>query len=229
MHARPFRSPFRPPKSQPPPLWFVTNGATTVGPVRTDLLVRGVTHHKIPNDCLVRELRWKSWRRLEQVRELRPILMEPARPSAGWLAQAADSAEVLLLALHTAVMLTGATAGICYRARGSDGRPTVSYTHGAAGHELLGLMPPERDPSIALAHVGHGTIGEPDAGAVEMAIFDRLGAAALAGVAMFPVTHRSDLLAVFELARSDHPFRARDSEIFDAITQATLARLIALG
>jgi hypothetical protein len=228
MQASPHSSPFRPTK-QPPPLWFVTNGEVTVGPVRTDLLVRGVTQQRIPNDCLVRELRWRSWRRLEQIRELAPIFTEPVFVAPDWLRPATDSGEVLLFALHAAVMLTGASAGICYRARGSSGRPVVSYTHGASGHELLGMKPSDRDPSIALALAGHGTLGEPDAGAVEMAIFDRLGVAALAGVAMFPLTHGADLIAVFELARSDHPFRARDAEVFGAIANATLGRLIELA
>ena len=63
--------------SRPPPLWFVTNGEITVGPVRTDLLQRGVFHGRIPEDCFVRELTWRTWRRLDQIREVRAVQREP--------------------------------------------------------------------------------------------------------------------------------------------------------
>jgi hypothetical protein len=39
------RSVFKP---QPPPLWFVTNGDATVGPVNTSLLLRGVERAAYP-------------------------------------------------------------------------------------------------------------------------------------------------------------------------------------
>lgn len=229
-------------RKHPPPLWFVTNGDHTVGPVRTDLLLRGVAFGRIPDDCLVRELRWKSWRRLEQIREVRALWKEQldgndqavaaARrtevDAGAWLAPAGDASEVLLFTLHAAATLTGAAAGVCHRARGG-GRAVASYAHGAAGHALLGKRLSDRDPSIALAHAGHGTIGEPDAGPVELAIFDRLGAGALSGVAMFPVRFGSELLAVVELGRSDHPFRERDAAVLEELSRAATARLIELA
>jgi hypothetical protein len=231
---------FKKSRKKPPPLWFVTNGETTVGPVRTDLLLRGIVHERIPNDCMVRELHWRSWRRLEQIREIRCLKSEQARGSADavaiarrpkidvapWLTHSSDITEVLLFALHAAVELSGASGGVCYRARDDSGRAVVSYGSGVSGHDLLGLRIDRPDPSIALAHAGHGTIGEPDAGPVEMAIFDRLGAAALAGVAMFPVVIDDALVAVFELGRADHPFRVRDRDVFEAVRSATIAQLI---
>jgi hypothetical protein len=232
---------FKKTRKRPPPLWFVTNGELTVGPVRSDLLLRGVLHGRIPDDCLVRELRWRSWRRLEQIREIRCLRHEQARGSTDavstarrpfidaspWLADASDTAEVLLFALHAAVQLTGAAGGVCHRARDDSGRATVSYANGVSGHDLLGLKMSGKDPSIALAFAGQGTIGAPDEGPVEMAIFDRLGAAALGGVAMFPIVFDGALVAVFELGRSDHPFRVRDRDVLEAIRAATVARLIA--
>ena len=35
-------------KLNPPPLWYVTNGALTVGPVLTGLLMRGVDEGQVP-------------------------------------------------------------------------------------------------------------------------------------------------------------------------------------
>jgi hypothetical protein len=222
--------------SKPPPLWFVTNGQHTVGPVRTDLLLRGILHRRIPDDCLVRELRWSHWRKLDEIREIRTLwtaqaLGDPepvatARrllPNADrWLAGASDPSEVLLFALQAAVTLTGATAGICTRERG--GRAVVSYARGADA--LLGTELEGDDPVVALAHAGHGTIGEPGAGPVEATIFDRLSIAALGGVAMVPIRHRHGLVAVIELGRADHPFRERDAAVLEALAQSTVARIV---
>ena len=213
MHA----SIFGQPSKNPPPLWFVTNGDLTVGPVRTDLLLRGVAHQRIPDDCLVRELRWKTWRPLEQIREISALFRATPRPVE--LHPASDASEVLLFCLHAAARATSATAAVCHRARGPLGRPTASYAYGTAGHELLGRRLSDLDPSIALAHAGHGTLGEPDRGPVEMAIFDRLGAAALSGVAMFPVHFGDRLIAVVELGRADHPFRREDATVMAQIAE----------
>lgn len=230
-------------RKKPPPLWFVTNGETTVGPVRTDLLLRGLVHQRIPDDCLVRELRWRTWRTLDQVREIRALWSEQARGNSdavavarrpsfdAWqfVAPASDPGEVLLLSLAAAMRTTGALAGVCHRARDRSGRATISYAAGPGAHDLLGQSLSGSDPSIALAHAGHGIAGEPDAGPVQIAIFDRLGASALAGVLMAPVILGGDLLAVIELGRSDHAFRQRDAVALSEITIAAAARLISLG
>lgn len=222
-------------RSKPPPLWFVTNGDHTVGPVRTDLLLRGVAHGRIPDDCLVRELRWSHWRRLGEIREIRTLWIAQAlgdpepvatarRPivdAERWIAPASDPSEVLLFALHAAVTLTGATAGLCTRDR--EGRAVVSYARGA--DSLLGIELDADDPVLALAHAGHGTIGEPDAGSVESTIFERLSIAALGGVAMVPLRYQGGLVAVIELGRADHPFRERDAAVLEALARSAVTRI----
>ncbi len=114
---------------QPPPLWFVTNGEITVGPVRTGLLLRGVVHGRIPEECLIRELRWKSWRGLAQIREVRALRQRqawgilsaetPAPPNAAnadlVLRRAGDAREALLFSLNVAVKRTGASVGLLHR------------------------------------------------------------------------------------------------------------------
>ncbi|MEI9953814.1 MAG: hypothetical protein WDO74_33770 [Pseudomonadota bacterium] len=40
-------------KQTPPPLWYVTNGELTVGPVVTGLLIRGVEAGRVPEFCQV--------------------------------------------------------------------------------------------------------------------------------------------------------------------------------
>ena len=54
---------------EPPPLWYVTNGELTVGPVVTGLLMRGVEHGRVPEYCHVRTYHG-DWRGLNSVREI---------------------------------------------------------------------------------------------------------------------------------------------------------------
>ena len=54
---------------EPPPLWYVTNGELTVGPVVTGLLMRGVEFGRVPDYCHVRTYRG-DWRTLSSVREI---------------------------------------------------------------------------------------------------------------------------------------------------------------
>src|SRR5262249_7993301 len=44
--------------------WYVTNGATSVGPVSLDLITRGVEAGKVPLESFVRNETWKVWRPL---------------------------------------------------------------------------------------------------------------------------------------------------------------------
>lgn len=44
--------------------WYVTDGANAVGPIRLDLLTRGVETGKVPLDSFVRHEAWKVWRPL---------------------------------------------------------------------------------------------------------------------------------------------------------------------
>src|SRR5512135_809172 len=44
--------------------WYVTDGANSVGPVKLDLLTRGVEAGRVPLDSFVRHEAWKVWRPL---------------------------------------------------------------------------------------------------------------------------------------------------------------------
>src|SRR3954451_16775340 len=50
--------------------WYVTNGATSVGPVNLDLLARGVEAGKVPVESFVRHEAWKVWRPLRELAEI---------------------------------------------------------------------------------------------------------------------------------------------------------------
>lgn len=49
--------------------WFVTDGLNAVGPVRRDLLVRGIEAGRVPLDSFVRHESWKVWRALADFAE----------------------------------------------------------------------------------------------------------------------------------------------------------------
>ncbi|MBK6517959.1 MAG: DUF4339 domain-containing protein [Polyangiaceae bacterium] len=54
---------------QGPDRWYVTDGLNAVGPVRRDLLVRGVEAGRVPLDTFIRHEGWKVWRPLADFAE----------------------------------------------------------------------------------------------------------------------------------------------------------------
>ncbi|HVY45884.1 MAG TPA: GAF domain-containing protein [Minicystis sp.] len=53
--------------------WYVTDGATSVGPVGLELLGRGIAAGKVPLDGFVRHEDWTRWRRLSDLGEADPV------------------------------------------------------------------------------------------------------------------------------------------------------------
>ena len=229
------------PRSSPSsaPEWLVCNGGVTVGPVRTDLLLRGVIHGRVPSTALVRQTGWQNWRELAKIREVSALsrvldrrvdeaLPEPSslRESAEAVAQAADAGEVLLLALHAAARATSATVGLAHRVREPLLLPTTSCVYGASS-ERLGEVLPWFDPAVALARSGRAQLllGAGESGGVQHTVCARLSPSApLAGLAVLPIMVGGELCAMLELGRSDHPFRSSDSaELSEFVTQVASA------
>lgn len=226
---------------QPPPLWFVTNGEITVGPVRTGLLLRGVVHGRIPEDCLIRELRWKSWRGLAQIREIRALRQRqawgilaadtPAPPNAAnadlVLRHAGETREALLFSLNMAVKRTGASVGLLHRVEMPWSEPVTSCAHGPGMHGLLSASLPDADLMLGAARARRIVIGRPDESAVHRAASQRLDGddRPLRGVLMAPICAGRELLAMIELGRTDHSFRTADAMALEAIVGAAVRRL----
>jgi hypothetical protein len=53
--------------------WYVTDGATSVGPVGLELLGRGIEAGKVPLDGFVRHESWSRWRRMSDLGEADPV------------------------------------------------------------------------------------------------------------------------------------------------------------
>jgi hypothetical protein len=221
------------------PTWLVSDGDLTIGPVDTDLLVRGFLSGKIPGDCRVRTSQDVAWRSLDQVREIRAaqrgwasaVLPEAERILRGpremvrWLADASDGGEALVMALHGACAITQAAIGILYRVREPLDLPVISACF---GDPLLGLgeVVPRRDPALCLAFEGEPTVLEPDASLAARAVTSRLCPERHpAGLAVIPIRATTQLFGVVELARFDHPFRSADARALVPLMTATVARL----
>jgi hypothetical protein len=215
------RDPFARPN---PPQWLVSNGSITVGPVRTELLLRGVMHGRVPNDSMVREVGWQTWREIGKIREvcaLRRVLerkvddpspkLESFREGLATVSEAKDIGEALLLALHAAAHATSATIGLAHRVREPLLLPTTSCVFECSADQL-GEVLPWFDPAFSLARSGGLALGPADAGPVERAIAARLsGTSALRSVAMLPISVGGALCALLELGKSEHSFRISDA------------------
>jgi hypothetical protein len=209
----------------------VTNGETTVGPVSTSLLVRGVIADLIPSDCLVREARWTQWRNLETLREVRAVrrarqrfgaialVPESERPAPfdpfatfrHEIQAARDSSAVLAALLLDAVRRTDATVGAIHRRRSPYVGYVTSVVIGPGMAHRLGSVLSKDDGALALVHRGVTLSMVPHGGALSGQISARLGAfPAAAGVLVAGVHRRNGLEALIELGRADHPFRAGD-------------------
>jgi hypothetical protein len=231
------------PNSKAPPLWYVTDGDVTVGPLRTELLLRGVRAGRIPDDCRVREARWQAWRPLEQVREIRAIYrsQEVASAARQWdvlehatgvhrlLLCAQDAREVLLFGLHAAAQRTGAEFGLIHRVVDLLRPPVTAFVHGPGLTHQLGNELEVSDLMLGAARGRRRVIGRPDSTSVHRAAAERLArtgsAGLLQGIAMAPIHRRGEFIAFIELGRCDHPFRAEDEATLRDVASAIAARL----
>jgi hypothetical protein len=210
------------------PLWIVSNGEVTIGPVRTELLLRGIRHGRVPYDCHVRAADSDEWRPIHQLREVAALRGQPGsiqafQRAANDIAHAHDEREVLLTLLHGAALATCAPLGLIHRKRDPVDLPVTSYTFGGLT-DALGAVMPAQDPAYALARGGHTLIGRPGDGLAERAVADRLGAA-LAGIVMVPVTYGTEIAAMMELGRLDRPFRVGDADQLCRLATLAIARL----
>ena len=84
-------------RPKPPPLWLVTNGDVTVGPINTTLLVRGVVDGRIWDGFYVRDTRTQAWRPVHEVREVRSVNERLYRRHLPLAPRDANSLEALMM------------------------------------------------------------------------------------------------------------------------------------
>ncbi|HEX3595286.1 MAG TPA: GAF domain-containing protein [Polyangiaceae bacterium] len=216
-------------KLNPPPVWYVTNGRLTVGPVLTGLLMRGVDEGQVPEHCRVSADRAR-WRKLDSVREIaarkRPAsnaaeaaeaLRELERPQE----RIRDEEELAHHLTHVAMRATRAESGMLHLRSGRH-----FFTRAVLGplpderlHEAL----PEADLLLRCARLGRPVLGPPY-GPAEDALALRFAESAggVGGAAMLPIYVGSTLAALLELSRPGHAFRRGDLQRAERITQRAL-------
>jgi GAF domain-containing protein len=202
------------------PRWLLTNGDKTVGPVHTELLLRGYMGGRIPEHCHVREVSWGAWRPLDHIREIGNLKRRLAREGAPQdlreagrsLPMTRDVGELLSLGLQVAALALDASAGLIHRYRSPLSLPVTSAVFGVPA-ERLGEVLAATDPSYLLALRGKGLCGSPAYGVTERIVAERLQHdGPLASVAMTPIIAAGKLVAVLELGRTGHVFRVDDAD-----------------
>jgi GYF domain 2 len=236
--------------------WYVTDGATAVGPVTLELLGRGIDAGKVPLDGFVRHESWTGWRRLSDMVETAPefdprktFRMGTAVPLAYVAAQAAANAaasqpghgaaapalsaaadlpEALLLLLADAVRACEADVALVHHVR--DEGTVVVCSHGPRMYEALGRKTPPSDPALAAAKLGHTVMAEPAPAPAGRAIRSRLSRPELAveGAFMVPIRPGGQLFAFVEIGRA-RAFRAKDVAAVEALVEALVAEVEAEG
>jgi len=216
-------------KTTPTALWIVSNGEVTIGPVRTELLLRGIRHGRVPPDCQVRAAGSDQWRPLAALREVAALAGQAGsvtdfQRAAAEIAKARDEREVFLLLLHGAAQATRASRGLIHHQRTPLMLPVTSYCLSGL-EDTLGNVISSQDPAYAQALNGQSLLGVPGDGLAERILAERLGDPHLAGVAMVPVTHGTQLAAMLELGRDDRGFRLSDVDALSRLATLAIARL----
>jgi hypothetical protein len=149
----------------------------------------------------------------------------------GVLAHAYDLSEALLLAISTAVSASAAEVGLVHRVR-QDLRSVVTVGgHGPKTERLLGERITEDDPTLAAARNGFSIISEPGLGNESRHVAGRLIRCLpdVIGVAMVPLCIYGELVAMFEVGRGGHPFRAREIARVEDVVEVMAERAVLMG
>ena len=219
---------FRP---TPPPLWYVTNGELTVGPVVTGLLIKGVEFGRVPEYCQVSPYHG-DWRTLNSVREIAALnskvngtapsqeqLLEWTRP----VERIKDEAELSHTITWLALMATGAESAM-FHYRGRNQRSLITRSVlGPISNERLGYALPEHDLVLKAARQRRPVVGPPY-GQTEDALAIRFASSrgGVGAAAMIPIFVGENLTGMLELSRPGHAFRRTDLQRAERIAQRAL-------
>jgi hypothetical protein len=216
-------------KLGPPPLWFVTNGEITVGPVITNLLKRGVAAGRVSNDCLVSP-GGRPWRPVETVREIAALYRSPSiSPTDDLLSEidpgafVRDQDEACFHVTRLAKLVTGAESAMLHFRERMSTRFFTRAIIGPMSSALLNEELPTTDLVFAAARRGR-PINGPPYGPVEDALALRFAStrSGVGGAAMIPIFLNHRLRALLELARPGHAFRRADLQRAERIAQRAL-------
>jgi hypothetical protein len=204
---------------QPPPLWYLTDGERSVGPIVTGQLVRHAEAGQIPDWCHVRIPRG-AWRQLDFVREIAASRRRLSRLPKATLQEAflellseaeclRDEDDFLHELTDTARETVGATGAMLHRLERST-MVTRSIV-GGMPTDTLGYALPEDDLVLQVARLNRPVCGPPY-GPAENALALRLAhtRGGVGAAAMIPISIRGTVDYMLEVARPGHAFRRAD-------------------
>jgi hypothetical protein len=221
--------------------WYVTNGATAVGPVDLNLLARGIEAGRVPLESFVRHEAWKVWRPLAEIAEVTTAAPPPVMPAppvstdditlpgrpvrpdeqtpADAVACAADLREAMLLLMTAAVQRVCADAAVVHRV--DDGGAVAVCAHGPRMFQVLGERTRLLDPVVVAAAAGHVVVAEPAPGPAGDALLTRMACLGVGaeGAFMIPIRVRRGLVGLLEIGRRRR-FRASEVADVEALVDA---------
>lgn len=231
------------------PNWYVTNGQKVVGPVDTQLLLRGINVGRVTRECYVAQHSWSNWREQNAVREIRSLRrwehsqkfvpgIEPVRQAlraprfdGSTLERAAGEDGVLARALELAIASTKANVGVLHQPKAPHVGLVTSFAHGPGMGLNLGEVVPWHDEARAVAGEDRALLGEPDSDVWARASARRLSNRQnrrVSGVALVPI-RLGGTRGLLELGRYDHTFRQSDVRVLEDLSSSLVARLETLA
>ena len=223
--------------TQPPPLWLVTNGDVTVGPISTGHLVQGVTAGKVRPQHYVRDTRNQAWRPVISVREVRALddqlfknrehgaRVDDLATLSTLIGLSESTRETMLLGLHLAMKRTRSTCGLVHCFDDADKAPITRVGEGV--EDGIGRRLSDSDPLTRAALAQHIGLGDPRVDKDFRPAATRLGGEidAVSGVAMVPLVGERGVMAMMELGRADHAFRMTDAVVLREVMKVVASRL----
>jgi hypothetical protein len=215
----------------PPPLWYVSNGETKVGPVNTSVLIRGVERGRVPETSRVRAFDG-IWRGLSSVREIAVLSGKPSTDPApeqlaewgGVVSRLRDDDVMCHTVARLALSLTGAESAMVHY-RGRHGRTLFTRAIlGSVSKARLGYPLSEFDLVLRSARSGVPVQGPPY-GPVEDELSKRFATSheGVGAVAMIPILVGSELHAMLEVSRAGYSFRCDDLKRAERIGRRAVA------
>ncbi len=234
--------------------WYVSDGATAVGPVGLELLARGIEEGKVPLESYVRHEAWSVWRPLSEVAVVSIPSADSAAPTPPYrgrmdtlpstdditlpgrpllpeemtpsdaLDGAADMTDALHLLMNAAVMQLCADAALVFVVQGDEAR--VHFAHGPFSRAMIGERMKPGDPVLSAASAGSVIMAEPSPGPAGGALLRRMLALGVVceAAAMHPITVRGRLVAILEVGRKTPQLRASELAILERLVDAFVNR-----
>jgi hypothetical protein len=231
------------------PNWYVTNGRAVVGPVNTNLLLRGISVGKVDRECYVAQYSWSNWREQNNIREIRSLRrwqhsqkrvpgIEPIKQAlraprfdGSALERIAGEDSVLSRALELAMQTTKANVGIMHQPMPPHIGLVTSFAHGPGMGINLGEVVPWHDEARIVAATDRAQLGTPEQDAWARASARRLSNRInrrVNGVALVSIAFGGSR-GMLELGRYDHTFRQSDIAVLEDLSRSIVVRLGQLG